>query len=92
MSDAIRGAVDVVRKSGSSDVAELLRRLKMLKDDGVLTDEEWERAKVRYLGHAPDQREAMLRTLGGLSDLRKAGVLSSVEFEIKKRDFLATTH
>ncbi len=89
--DRIRAGTEAIRKSGSADLAELLRQLKRLQEEGVLTDDEFDRAKERYIGHAPNERESMLRTLTGLSDLRKAGVLSQVEFEIKKRDFLATT-
>jgi hypothetical protein len=92
MAEAIRAAVEAARGSKSADLADLIRRLKLLHDEGVLTEDEFERAKERYLGHAPSERETMLRTLTGLSDLRKAGVLSQVEFEIKKRDFLATAN
>jgi hypothetical protein len=90
MAEAMRAAVEAARGSNSADLADLIRRLKQLHDEGVLTDDEFERAKERYLGHAPSEREAMLRTLTGLSDLKRAGVLTQVEFEIKKRDFLAT--
>lgn len=88
--DAIRGAVAACR-AGNSDVAELIRQLKSLRDEGVLTEDELERAKERYLGRGPDERQAMVRTLNSLSDLRKAGVLSQVEFDIKKRDVLASS-
>ena len=92
MADAIRGAVTATRETGGVDIAETLRKLKTLKDEGVLSVEEFERVKQRYVGHSPDQRETMLRTLTGLHDLKKAGVLSAVEFDIKKRDFLASSN
>jgi hypothetical protein len=91
MADAIRAAVATAREGGGVDLADLLRKLKELHDQGALTGDEFERAKQRYLGHGPDQRESMLRTLTGLNDLRRAGVLTQVEFEIKKRDFLASS-
>jgi len=87
--EAIRGAVAGAR-AGSGDVAILVRELKALRDEGVLSDDEFERAKERYLGREPDDRQAMLRTLSSLNDLRTAGVLTQVEFDIKKRDLLAT--
>ncbi len=90
MAEAIRAAVDMARDSSSGDLADLIRRLKQLRDDGVLSEDEFDRAKGRYLGRDPNEREAMLRTLTGLNDLRKAGVLTQVEFDIKKRDYLAT--
>jgi len=88
--DAIRGAMAASR-AGNGDVAELIRQLKVLHDDNVLTGEEFERAKERYVGRGPDERQAMVRTLSSLSDLRKSGVLNQIEFEIKKRDVLASS-
>jgi len=88
--DEIRGAIAASR-AGNGDVGELIRQLKSLHDDGVLSSDEFERAKQRYLGQGPDDRQAMVRTLSSLSELRKSGVLTQVEFDIKKRDVLATT-
>lgn len=88
--DAIRGAI-MASRAGNGDVAELIRQLKALRDEDVLTDDEFERAKERYLGRGPDERQSMVRTLSSLSELRKSGVLNEIEFEIKKRDVLASS-
>jgi hypothetical protein len=53
MAEAMRAAVEAARSSNSADLADLIRRLKELHDEGVLTEDEFERAKERYLGHAP---------------------------------------
>jgi hypothetical protein len=53
MANAIRGAVEAARSSKSVDVADLIRRLKHLQDEDILTEDEFDRAKERYLGHAP---------------------------------------
>jgi len=50
-----------------------------------------QRAKDLFLGRAPDQRQLMERNLRSLHELRKSGVLSQIEFDIKKQDILATT-
>ncbi len=73
------------------DLAAQLRALQGLVDDGVLTADDMQRAKDLFLGRAPDQRQAMERSLRSLFELKRAGVLNAVEFEIKKRDLLATT-
>ena len=77
--------------AGPVDVAGQLRALRALVDDGVITNEDMDRAKDLFLGRAPDQRQVMERSLRSLYDLRKAGVLDQIEFDIKKRDILATT-
>lgn len=87
--DAINAALESA-KVANVDVAGLIRQLKVLHDEGVLTADEFERAKARYLGRAPDETQSLLKTLSSLNDLRKAGVLNQVEFDIKKRDLLAT--
>lgn len=73
------------------DIAGQLRGLQALLDDDVLTADDMRRAKDLFLGRAPDQRQVMERSLRSLFELKQAGVLNAVEFDIKKRDILATT-
>lgn len=87
--DAINAALNTAQLAGV-DVAGLIRELKVLHDEGVLTADEFDRAKARYIGRGPDETHALLKTLNSLNELRKAGVLNQVEFDIKKRDLLAT--
>lgn len=87
----VEGAVKVHVTVESGDVAEQLRQLQQLVAEGVLTSADMERAKDRYLGHPPDKRESMLRTLRSLHELRSSGVLTQIEFDAKKRQILAST-
>jgi hypothetical protein len=73
------------------DLATQLRTLQALVNDGIITADEMQRAKDLFLGRAPDQRQLMERNLRSLHELRKSGVLSQIEFDIKKQDILATT-
>ena len=75
----------------NDDPAGQLKALNELVTEGVLTRADMERAKDKFLGRSPDQRLSMTRTLRSLHELRQAGVLTDVEFDIKKRDILATT-
>jgi hypothetical protein len=69
--------------------ADELHKLAQLVKDGVLTTEEWTRAKELYLGKPEDKREQTIDTLRKLYKLKLSGVLSAMEFNMKKWDILA---
>jgi hypothetical protein len=77
--------------ASDSDPASELERLASLASDGLLTQDEWTRAKDLYLGKPPDVREEALRLLRTLHELHRDGVLSEAEFNMKKWDVLSRT-
>ena len=70
-------------------IADELTKLEALKTAGVLSPEDWERAKGAYLGKAPDLRERAVADLRSLYSLYRDGVLSESEFNIKKWEILS---
>jgi len=70
-------------------IAEELRQLDGLVRDGILTREDFERAKDMFLGKAPDKREQAVELLRNLHDLMQNGILSQSEFNMKKWDILS---
>ncbi len=66
-----------------------LERLATLARDGLLTDEEWTRAKELFLGKRPDARELALGHLKQVYSLYREGALSEGEFNGKKWEILA---
>ena len=66
-----------------------LDRLSQLAREGLLTDEEWTRAKELFLGKAPDRRAASLENLRQLHALHREGALSEGEFNGKKWEILS---
>lgn len=88
--DAVhRAASSASRSKRGASVAEELAKLAALRDSGVLSGEDWERAKDLFLGKGPDQRRVAIEHLRQLHGLFKAGVLSESEFNSKKWDILA---
>lgn len=74
---------------GGAGVATELEKMAKLVREGVLNNDEWERAKLMLLGKPQDKREDAFRTLRKLYDLYKSGVLSQSEFNMKKWDILS---
>jgi hypothetical protein len=70
-------------------VADDLTRLADLAQKGLLSPEEWERAKELYLGKPADRRGTDARLLDELHDLFREGALSESEFNAKKWEILA---
>ena len=70
-------------------VADEVSKLAVLKEEGVLTDDEFQRSKALFVGATPDQRSEALDLLRQLHSLRRAGVLSEMEFNMKKWDVLS---
>lgn len=60
---------DLPAPASNADVADELSKLAELVERGLLSAEEWERAKQLYLGKPVDQREADTRLLRELNDL-----------------------
>jgi uncharacterized membrane protein len=74
--------------AGGTDSAQALRSLAELRDEGVLTDEEYERKKNQVLQEAasaeidtsPDEK------IRKLAELRNEGILTDQEYEQKKSE------
>jgi hypothetical protein len=73
----------------TTNVADELARLSQLMKDGVISSDEWDRAKTLYLGQPRNKRDESVRILRELASLRQSGVLSESEFNSKKWDVLA---
>jgi len=84
---AMRDAKDA--PAGVVDVAAQLRILTELKAQGVLSEEDWARAKDAILGKPPSRAEEVIAMLQNLHALYKQGVLSQAEFNMKKWDVLS---
>ena len=90
----VPGFVSIVRERMGKDashagVADELSKLAALRDGGLLSLSEWERATALYLGKPPTARDAAIAQLRSLHALHRDGVLSESEFNMKKWDVLA---
>ncbi len=74
--------------SGKS-VAQEIERLGQLLIAGVITGEEFERGKALFLGAPPDKAASAVELLQNLDALKKKGVLSESEFNMKKWEILS---
>ena len=70
-------------------VADELSKLAALRDEGVLNDDEFQRSKALFVGSTPDQQSEALDLLRQLHSLQRSGVLSEMEFNMKKWDVLS---
>lgn len=81
--------------SGSSlarnthNLSEALTRLSSLKSEGIITEEEFERAKSGFIGSSVEVAENSIGILRQLHSLLQSGVLSESEFNMKKWDILS---
>ena len=82
-----RGSAPVASSGGG--IAEEIKKLSLLCEEGILTQEELERAKEMLLGKPPNQIDESIRLLRNLRGLQKQGVLSESEFNMKKWDVLS---
>ena len=80
-----------VSGGGTVSAADELGRLAALRDSGVLTSQDWDRAKDMYLGKPPDARVVAVEHLRALYRLHTEGVLSLSEFNTKKWEVLTKT-
>ncbi len=70
-------------------VADDLDRLAAFAQQGLLTSDEWTRAKEQFLGKPADGRSQALSHLGQVYSLYREGALSESEFNNKKWEILA---
>jgi hypothetical protein len=73
----------------SGDLADELAKLAKLQHDGVLSADEFARAKALFLGSPPDAQAEAIQHLRELHSLYRSGVLSEGEFNTKKWDILS---
>lgn len=76
-------------KVTAANQADELTKLSAMARDGLLTADEWTRAKELYLGKPADARALALAHLRQIHGLYKEGVLSESEFNSKKWEILA---
>jgi len=75
--------------SRTASVAEALGELARLHTSGILTDEEFERAKSGFVGASVEVVESSAALLRQLDSLRESGILTESEFRAKKWDVLS---
>jgi hypothetical protein len=75
--------------ASTPDFAEQLAALGRLFQEGVLTEEEFQRSKELFIGKSPDAQQQTERNLRSLKQLRDSGVLTEAEFATKKWDLLS---
>lgn len=75
--------------SRKRSVAEELIQLQALREQGVLTEEDWRKAKARFLGEPASKAQESADHIRKLHELYKSGVLSESEFNMKKWDILS---
>jgi hypothetical protein len=76
-------------RQGSLDIADEIEKLARLTQEGILTDEELARAKEMLLGRPQSHVDQSMHQLMDLNELKKQGVLSESEFNMKKWDILS---
>ena len=76
-------------KEEGIDVAAQLAALNRLFSDGILTPDEFTRAKEIYIGKSPDAQILLDQSLRSLKQLRDVGALSAAEYEAKKWDVIS---
>lgn len=85
--------VRVAREQQGAQVAEdlpdMVERWAALRGAGLITDEEFARAKTMLLGRPADKVQQAEAALRSLHSLLQAGVLSEGEFRMKKWDLLS---
>ena len=85
--DAAKSGALVVKNTTAA--ADALDQLVPLLNDGILTQEEFDRAKDGFLGATVEVRESSVGLLRQLHSLHKSGVLTESEFNLKKWDVLS---
>jgi hypothetical protein len=85
--DAAKSGALIVKNTTAA--ADALDQLVPLLNDGILTQEEFDRAKDGFLGATVEVRESSVGLLRQLHSLHKSGVLTESEFNLKKWDILS---
>lgn len=81
--------VELVLSVESVSLADEFEKLAQLAKDGVLSEDEFKKAKQAYLGKSPDARDLAVSNLRQLHALCKSGVLTEGEFRLKKWEILS---
>ncbi|HDP79064.1 MAG TPA: hypothetical protein ENN47_13000 [Mesotoga infera] len=74
---------------GSTNLSQEIVELNRLMEEGLITEDEFGRAKELFLGKAKDDRDYVVKLLRNLYVLYKTDVLSESEFNMKKWDILS---
>ena len=85
--DTVKSGALIVKNTTAA--ADALDQLVPLLNDGILTQEEFDRAKEGFLGATVEVRESSVGLLRQLHSLYKSGVLSESEFNLKKWNILS---
>jgi hypothetical protein len=80
------GALLAANTAATADAAE---QLAALLNDGILTQDEFDRAKAGFIGATLEVRETSAGQIRQLHSLFKSGVLTESEFNMKKWDILS---
>jgi len=78
-----------VENEGSPGALSVLPSLEQMWREGVLSDEEWQKAKHLLL-EKPEVEQTVTQKIAELYQLRLSGALSEAEFNMKKWDLLST--
>lgn len=81
--------ISVDAKSKSTSVTKELKELNLLRKEGVLSEDEFTRAKEIFIGRKPDAQVKMASSLRSLKQLRDSGVLSEAEYATKKWEVIS---
>ena len=73
----------------ASSAANALEKLVPLLEEGIISQEEFDRAKGGFLGSSTEVQETSINQLRQLYSLRNDGVLTEGEFNMKKWDILS---
>jgi hypothetical protein len=87
LTEIIRERINLAKNGGR--VADELSKLAELRRQGLLSDEEWERATALFFGKPVSKQEQMIAQIRRLDSLRRDGVISQSEFNSKKWDLLS---
>ena len=75
--------------ANASSAANALDRLRPLLQDGIITQEEFDRAKDGFLGSPVETQSSAVDSLRQLHSLHNSGILTESEFNMKKWDILS---
>ena len=75
--------------NATSSISKEIEQLKRRTEEGLITSDEYERAKEIFLGKPVNARDEFVTVLRNLHSLYKSGVLSESEFNSKKWEILS---
>lgn len=82
----LAGAAIATQVTSASDA---ISKLAILKSEGIISEEEFERSKAGFMGSPVEVVETSASLLRQLHSLYKTGVLTESEFNMKKWDILS---